>query len=910
MGARHLPRSRRASSTRAAAGSCARWRADGWLEHAVGEPLDVRTLCLARETLAYHDGAGRLRVRHAGARVRPDLAVRHRRAARALPARRSPRARRSRRFALSEPDAGSDVAAMTTTRRRRPPDRHEDLDLQRRDRRLLHRLRARARGHQRVRRRGRRRRGRRAHRRDRAAPAGDAASSTTRPASRSGRPAQGMKIALGHARRLPLDGRRGRARVRAPRARRGARARARTRAVRRADGRAPARAGQARRRWRSASTPARCSSTARRGRRTPAAGASRARRRWPSCTPPRPRSRSIDAAVQLFGALGVTSGHLGRAALPRDPRAADLRGRVRGPAADHRPGGAAMTDTFARDHLPPREAWPDLLLLDGPARVNAAVELLAHEGTAIAGGWSYAELRERARRGRGVAGDRAGHARAAALARTRREAIAAWLGILLAGGIVVATMPLLRAGEIAKVVDEGAASTRRARRRATSRARSRARRTCALALEDLPGARRLRARRHGRRRRRDHRLHLRARPARRRAACTSTATCWRAATRSRARCSTRARPTSSAARRRSRSRSGSAGSCCSRCASARPRRRSRGPATCSTTLRERGVTTLFTAPTAYRALLARGRAGLAAHVRVGGRAAARRASRTPGSRRPASGSSTGSARPRCCTSSSPRRPPRRGPARAGGRCPGYEARIVGDGHGDAAAGRGRASWRCAGRPAAATSTTSASRVYVRDGWNLTGDAFSMDADGYFWFQARTDDMIISSGYNISRLRGRGRAARAPAGRRVRGRRGARRRARARRDGVRRGAASRSSARELQDHVKALIAPYKYPRRIEFVDALPRTPDGQGPAQRAAGAGVVRRLQPPGWPEPRGYANGIEACGRLVFVGGQIGWDETGAFASDDLAGAGRPGAARTSSPCSPRPAPGPSTSRA
>ena len=39
--------------------------------------------------------------------------------------------------------------------------------------------------------------------------------------------------------------------------------------------------------------------------------------------------------------------------------------------------------------------------------------------------------------------------------------------------------------------------------------------------------------------------------------------------------------------------------------------------------------------------------------------------------------------------------------------------------------------------------------YVRDGWNLTGDAYSMDEDGYFWFQARTDDMIISSGYNIS-----------------------------------------------------------------------------------------------------------------------------------------------------------------
>jgi enamine deaminase RidA (YjgF/YER057c/UK114 family) len=43
---------------------------------------------------------------------------------------------------------------------------------------------------------------------------------------------------------------------------------------------------------------------------------------------------------------------------------------------------------------------------------------------------------------------------------------------------------------------------------------------------------------------------------------------------------------------------------------------------------------------------------------------------------------------------------------------------------------------------------------------------------------------------------------------------------------------------------------------------------------------VRRLQPPGWPQPRGYANGIEASGRLVFVGGQIGWDANGAFAGD------------------------------
>ena len=47
---------------------------------------------------------------------------------------------------------------------------------------------------------------------------------------------------------------------------------------------------------------------------------------------------------------------------------------------------------------------------------------------------------------------------------------------------------------------------------------------------------------------------------------------------------------------------------------------------------------------------------------------------------------------------------------------------------------------------------------------------------------------------------------------------------------------------------------------------------------------MRALQPPGWPRPKGYANGIEARGRLVFVAGQIGWDSAGAFGSTDLPG--------------------------
>ena len=59
-----------------------------------------------------------------------------------------------------------------------------------------------------------------------------------------------------------------------------------------------------------------------------------------------------------------------------------------------------------------------------------------------------------------------------------------------------------------------------------------------------------------------------------------------------------------------------------------------------------------------------------------------------------------------------------------------------------------ASWPSRARPAAATSTMRARRSYVKDGWNFTGDAYLMDADGYFHYQARTDDMIISAGYNI------------------------------------------------------------------------------------------------------------------------------------------------------------------
>lgn len=120
--------------------------------------------------------------------------------------------------------------------------------------------------------------------------------------------------------------------------------------------------------------------------------------------------------------------------------------------------------------------------------------------------------------------------------------------------------------------------------------------------------------------------------------------------------------------------------------------------------------------------------------------------------------------------------------------------------------------------------------YVQDGWNLTGDAYSVDKDGYFYFQGRADDMIVSAGYNISGLEveaallsheavaecavvgvaddARGQIVSAfvilkP-------------------DCV----ADDRMVKHLQEFVKASIAPYKYPRRVEFVSTLPRTETGK------------------------------------------------------------------------------------
>jgi 2-aminobenzoate-CoA ligase len=121
-------------------------------------------------------------------------------------------------------------------------------------------------------------------------------------------------------------------------------------------------------------------------------------------------------------------------------------------------------------------------------------------------------------------------------------------------------------------------------------------------------------------------------------------------------------------------------------------------------------------------------------------------------------------------------------------------------------------------------------TYVRHGWNYTGDTYIRDEDGYFWYQARSDDMIISSGYNIAGPEVENALLRHPAVLEA---------------GVigmpdpDRGQlvtafvvlrpdtpANEATVKELQEFVKMRIAPYKYPRAIHFVPALPRTATGK------------------------------------------------------------------------------------
>jgi 2-aminobenzoate-CoA ligase len=169
------------------------------------------------------------------------------------------------------------------------------------------------------------------------------------------------------------------------------------------------------------------------------------------------------------------------------------------------------------------------------------------------------------------------------------------------------------------------------------------------------------------------------------------------------------------------------------------------------------------------------------------------------------------------------------PGATGRPVPGYEARILDDDGREVPPGTiGRLAVR--GPTGCRYLADARQKKYVQGGWNVTGDTYVMDADGYFWYQARSDDMIISAGYNIAGPEveaallthpavaecgvvgvaddERGQIVTAfvvPAAGTV---------------------VDAALVRQLQDHVKATIAPYKYPRAIAFVAELPKTQTGK------------------------------------------------------------------------------------
>ncbi len=160
---------------------------------------------------------------------------------------------------------------------------------------------------------------------------------------------------------------------------------------------------------------------------------------------------------------------------------------------------------------------------------------------------------------------------------------------------------------------------------------------------------------------------------------------------------------------------------------------------------------------------------------------------------------------------------------------GYQAKIVDESMNEVAPGTvGRLAVR--GPTGCRYLADGRQKSYVRDGWNLTGDAFVCDPEGRFKFAARTDDMIVSAGYNIAGPEVEAALLQHPdvAECAVVGAPDAERGQIVSayivlKPGV---TGDALCVKRLQDHVKAVIAPYKYPRAVEFIDALPKTQTGK------------------------------------------------------------------------------------
>jgi 2-aminobenzoate-CoA ligase len=525
----------------------------------------------------------------------------------------------------------------------------------------------------------------------------------------------------------------------------------------------------------------------------------------------------------------------------------------------------AHTDTFAADHLPPPELWPEmdygsLPELAYPDRVNAAVELLDRmvdggfaERPAIrfqGGVWTYRELREQADRIAHVLRDDLGvvpGTRVLLRGPNSQTMAAAWFAVLKAGGIAIATMPLLRARELAYVADKARVEVALCDVRLAEELEA-ARRTAPVLAHVATwgggGDDSLEARMHGK-------------PATFDAVDTAADDVAMIAFTS---------GTTGTAKGTVHFHRDVLAIC--DCFPRYVLRASPDDVFCGSPplaftfglgglllfplrigasallleqptppnllqgIREHGATVCFTAPTAYRAMLdAMGGEG-APTLRKCVSAGEALPLPTYQAWERATGvriiDGIGSTELLHIFISARENEIR--PGSTGRAVPGYRATVLDDEGREVPPGtigrlavKGPTGCRYLDDP-------DRQRGYVTDGWNVTGDAYVMDEDGYFWYQARTDDMIISSGYNIAgpevetillehpavlecgvvglpdEERGQVVAAFVV---------------------LRPGHTGDETMRKtLQDHVKAQIAPYKYPRRLEFVDSLPRTQTGK------------------------------------------------------------------------------------
>lgn len=506
-----------------------------------------------------------------------------------------------------------------------------------------------------------------------------------------------------------------------------------------------------------------------------------------------------------------------------------------------------MIDDFVRRRLPPPEQWPefDLSGLNYPALLNGAVALLDDavakgHGARIAvasdtGSTTYAELKDRSDRiARLLAEDEGlipGN-RVLLCGPNSAALITAWFGILKAGGIVVAVMPLLRPAELATVIDKACIS------HAIVDA------ACSDALAASAGLRTLTWPRD------DARIAAAApgfAPVATRAddpaiiAFTSGTTGNPKGTVHFHRdllvpadtfAASILQPPHGAAWTATPPLAFTFGLGALVLFPFRFRGTSvvlsdTSPAGMLATIARHRVAMLFTAPTAYKAMLAH---GLAGHDLSSLHSCVSAGEHLPAATAEAWRAATGltlvngiGATEMMHIFLAQRDAP---PGSTGRAVPGYTACVLDAGNRPLMEGEGRLAVR--GPTGCRYLDDPRQATYVIDGWNVTGDTYRLDADGVFWYMARADDMIVSSGYNIAPPEVEAALASHPAvaecavigvpdearGQIVKA------------FVVAAEAPGRALAKALQDHVKATIAPYKYPRAIAFVDVLPRTATGK------------------------------------------------------------------------------------